>query len=164
MHREKWRYTRRSEETVILWDLFDKVVNWIDIFKQIGDVAVQNDPVHAALPLAGVRFILQVAANKLQKRIITKRYPGRCKWPSSICLCYWGCRFNSWNHLSLWLRNWKHYGQLWTGMPYRTSSGHTFGHFLSIFTSNSNSSPTPLRHSRIVHRSPSPYFDIWQKW
>jgi len=41
-------------------DLFSKIVKWIDIFKQVGDAAVQYDPVHAALPWAGVRFLLQV--------------------------------------------------------------------------------------------------------
>lgn len=57
---KRWRYTRRSGETVILRDLFGKIVKWIDIFKQIGDNAVQYDPVHAALPWAAVRFLLQV--------------------------------------------------------------------------------------------------------
>ena len=41
-------------------DLFGKVIRWIDLFKQVGDAAVQYDPVHAALPWAGVRFLLQV--------------------------------------------------------------------------------------------------------
>jgi hypothetical protein len=58
--RKRWRYTRKSGETVIFMDLFSKVVKWIDIFKQVGDAAVQYDPVHAALPWAGVRFLLQV--------------------------------------------------------------------------------------------------------
>jgi hypothetical protein len=40
--------------------LFSKLVKWIDLFKQVGDVAVQYDPVHAVLPWAGVRFLLQV--------------------------------------------------------------------------------------------------------
>jgi len=45
---------------VIFVDLFGKIIKWIDLFKQVGDVAVQYDPVHAALPWAGVRFLLQV--------------------------------------------------------------------------------------------------------
>jgi hypothetical protein len=57
---KRWRYTRKSGETVILRDLFCKIVKWIDIFKQVGDNAVQYDPVHAALPWAAVRFVLQV--------------------------------------------------------------------------------------------------------
>ncbi|KFY17970.1 hypothetical protein V492_00220, partial [Pseudogymnoascus sp. VKM F-4246] len=60
---KRWRYTRKSGETVIFRDLFGKIVKSIDLFKQVGDVAVQYDPVHAALPWAGVRFLLQIAVN-----------------------------------------------------------------------------------------------------
>lgn len=51
---------------MILRDVLDKIVRWIDIFKQVGDVAVQYDPAHAALPWAGIRFILQVYSIALQ--------------------------------------------------------------------------------------------------
>ena len=54
------RYTRKSGETIIFVDLFGKIVKWIDHFKQVGDMAVQYDPVHAALLWAGIRFLLQV--------------------------------------------------------------------------------------------------------
>ena len=60
--KKKWRYTRKSGETVIVSDLFGKVIRWIDLFKQVGDAAAQYDPVHAALPWAGVRFLLQVSS------------------------------------------------------------------------------------------------------
>jgi hypothetical protein len=58
--KKRWRYTRKSGETVIFVDLFGKIVHWINLFKQVGDTLVQYDPVHAALPWAGVRFLLQV--------------------------------------------------------------------------------------------------------
>src|SRR5436190_16466334 len=57
---KKWRYKRKTGETVIFQDIFAKLVKWIDLFKQIGDAAVQHDPVHAALPWAAVRFLLEV--------------------------------------------------------------------------------------------------------
>jgi len=38
----------------------DRLVGWITKFKEVGDIAVQYDPVHATLPWAGVRFILLV--------------------------------------------------------------------------------------------------------
>lgn len=41
-------------------DVFEKVIRWLDTFKQVGDVAVQYDPAHAALPWAAIRLILQV--------------------------------------------------------------------------------------------------------
>lgn len=58
--KKRWKYTRKSGETVILRDIFDKIIRWIDIFKQVGDAAAQYDPVHTALPWAGIRFVLQV--------------------------------------------------------------------------------------------------------
>ncbi|KAF2204425.1 hypothetical protein GQ43DRAFT_493965, partial [Delitschia confertaspora ATCC 74209] len=64
---QRWKYTRRSGETVILRDVFDKIVRWIDIFKEVVDIAVQYDPVHAALPWAGVRFVLQIVVNDPNK-------------------------------------------------------------------------------------------------
>lgn len=45
------------------WKLRDcatKIITWLKTFKEIGDIAVQYDPVHAALPWAAFRFILQV--------------------------------------------------------------------------------------------------------
>lgn len=56
----RWKFTRKSGETVILRDVFEKIVRWIDVFKQGGDIVIQYDPAHAALPWAGIRFILQV--------------------------------------------------------------------------------------------------------
>ena len=57
---KRWRYTRKSGETVIFADLFAKVIKWIDLFKGVGDTVAQYDPVHAALPWAGVRFFIHV--------------------------------------------------------------------------------------------------------
>ncbi|KAH8589487.1 hypothetical protein B0O99DRAFT_333678 [Bisporella sp. PMI_857] len=64
---KRWRYKRKSGETVIFVDLFGKVIKWVDLFKQVGDIVVQYDPVHAALPWAGVRFLLQIAVNDFNK-------------------------------------------------------------------------------------------------
>ena len=46
-----------------LRDVCEKTVKWIRLFVQVGDAAVQYDPTHAALPWAGVRFLLQIAIN-----------------------------------------------------------------------------------------------------
>jgi hypothetical protein len=55
-------FKRRNGEKVILRDLLGKVVKWINLFKEVGDVAVSYDPGHAALPWALVRFLLQVGS------------------------------------------------------------------------------------------------------
>ncbi|CAI6226816.1 unnamed protein product [Periconia digitata] len=63
----RWRYTRKNGDIVIMRDVFGKIVRWIEMFKQVGDVAVQYDPAHAALPWAGIRFLLQMAVNDTNK-------------------------------------------------------------------------------------------------
>ena len=64
--KERWRFHRPGDgQTVILRDLFSKIAVWIDRFKEVGDIVVQYDPVHAALPWAGVRFLLQVCRSFL---------------------------------------------------------------------------------------------------
>ena len=64
----RWRIPRSRRggetETVVIHDLFRKIAVWIDHFKGIGDIVVQYDPAHAALPWAGVRFLLQVATSQ----------------------------------------------------------------------------------------------------
>lgn len=41
-------------------EITDRALTVLDKFKEIGDVAVNFDPVHVALPWAGFRFLLQV--------------------------------------------------------------------------------------------------------
>ena len=56
---ELWKIKFREEE-VVLRDVGMKILRWLDTFKHIGDIIVQYDPGHAALPWAGFRFLLQV--------------------------------------------------------------------------------------------------------
>lgn len=55
----QWRVTIGGRE-VILRDTAVKVLAWLDKFKGVGDVVVNYDPHHFALPWAGVRFLLKV--------------------------------------------------------------------------------------------------------
>ena len=45
-------------------EVANKVIGWIQKFKEVGDIVVQYDPVHLALPWAVFRFILQVSSAK----------------------------------------------------------------------------------------------------
>jgi hypothetical protein len=56
---KRWKYKKGNKE-IIIRDKLEKVVVWVNKFKEVGDVAVQYEPGHASLPWAGVRFILQV--------------------------------------------------------------------------------------------------------
>ena len=57
---QRLKYKRNNGDSVLLYDVYGKIVKWVNTFKEIGDAAVQYDPGHAALPWAVVRFLLQV--------------------------------------------------------------------------------------------------------
>ena len=50
--------TRKGE--IVLRHFLDKIANWALKFREVGDVLIQYDPAHAALPWAGVRVLLMV--------------------------------------------------------------------------------------------------------
>lgn len=54
-----WEFEFRGRK-IVLREQADNVITCLNKFKEIGDVIVQYDPAHAALPWAGVRFLLQV--------------------------------------------------------------------------------------------------------
>lgn len=61
--REVRTATSRREFTLLgqrysLSDIYSNTISWLNKFKDIGDVATQYDPVHAALPWAATRLIL----------------------------------------------------------------------------------------------------------
>ncbi|KAF8244963.1 hypothetical protein K440DRAFT_557334, partial [Wilcoxina mikolae CBS 423.85] len=58
--RERGMKFEFAGKTFIVRDLAEKSISWISRFKEIGDLAVQYDPGHAALPWAGLRFLLEV--------------------------------------------------------------------------------------------------------
>jgi hypothetical protein len=59
--KKQWElYTNKQGEKIMVRDLLNKVSHWIDRFRQVGNSAVQFDPVHAAVPWAAVQLLLQV--------------------------------------------------------------------------------------------------------
>ncbi|KAI8417164.1 hypothetical protein FOFC_03477 [Fusarium oxysporum] len=61
-----WRLRRKNGVTVSVRDVLAKVIKWVNHFKEIGDIAVQYDPGYAALPWAGIRFLLQIVIGDFQ--------------------------------------------------------------------------------------------------
>lgn len=57
-----WTLKKRNGETIILRDVVEKIIVWVEKFIAVGDVAMQYDPVHAAPAWAAFRFVLQVEA------------------------------------------------------------------------------------------------------
>jgi hypothetical protein len=58
--RKQWKYTRSNGKTVVLRDVFDSVLQWVEMFKKIGDVVAGCVPALVAPPWAGVKFLLDV--------------------------------------------------------------------------------------------------------
>lgn len=59
--RKRWKIKRRNGDAIILRDVFEKIITWVQKFKSVGDIAMQHDPGHASLPWAGFRLLLQVS-------------------------------------------------------------------------------------------------------
>lgn len=60
---QRWKFELRGQQ-IILRDVAEKIIVWINKFKQFGDIAVNCDPVHASLPWAGIKFLLEVGCSK----------------------------------------------------------------------------------------------------
>ncbi|KAI0442535.1 ankyrin repeat and SOCS box protein 7 [Xylaria telfairii] len=61
---KQWKlFTSKSGEMFTVQDVLDNIIVWVNKFKEVGDVAVQYDTAHAALPWAVIRFFLQMAVN-----------------------------------------------------------------------------------------------------
>lgn len=56
---KEWKLNR-GDEVISVREIFGKMVFWINKFKEVGNMAIQYDPLHAALPWAAVRFVLEV--------------------------------------------------------------------------------------------------------
>ena len=67
---KRWKY-RKDGQDIILRDKLEKIMMWVSKFVAVGDVAIQYEPLHAALPWAAVRFLLQASpiAPATEKRI-----------------------------------------------------------------------------------------------
>ncbi|TGO19455.1 hypothetical protein BTUL_0004g00930 [Botrytis tulipae] len=61
-----WKYKKNNGTTIIVRDLFEKILVWVNKVKDVGDVIVSYDPGHAALPWAAVRLLLTIAVEDSQ--------------------------------------------------------------------------------------------------
>ncbi|OCK79032.1 hypothetical protein K432DRAFT_300680, partial [Lepidopterella palustris CBS 459.81] len=71
---KRWAINRKDNRPIILREKLDKIAVSVEKFIQIGDCAVQYDPAHAALPWAGVRFVLK--ATIIDQQTITGVFDG----------------------------------------------------------------------------------------
>jgi hypothetical protein len=79
----RWKYKKDNKE-IIIRDQLEKMVEWVNKFKEVGDTAIQYDPVHAALPWAGIRFFLQVGCLLFELPRTDPHYLGNCQRHSDL--------------------------------------------------------------------------------
>lgn len=59
---KRWSILKNGK-VIALGEIAGKLMHWVDKFKEIGDAVAQLDPIHAALPWAAFRFLLEVNPN-----------------------------------------------------------------------------------------------------
>ncbi|KAI9704106.1 MAG: hypothetical protein M1836_006967 [Candelina mexicana] len=64
-HKKRWKFTKSNGSTIILRDVFEKIVHTVTSCARAVDVAVSTAPLHAAPPWAIIRFLLQVSTMDL---------------------------------------------------------------------------------------------------
>jgi len=57
-----FKFELPGQRTIVVREVAEKIISWLNKFKEVGDTIVQFDPVHAALPWAGFRLLLQVCS------------------------------------------------------------------------------------------------------
>lgn len=60
-----WTFKKRNGEVIILRDVVEKIVVWVEKFIAVGDAAMQVDTAHAAPAWAAFRLVLQVETHTL---------------------------------------------------------------------------------------------------
>lgn len=63
---KQWEFIKKNGERIKVRHYLQMIAHWIEKFISTGDIAVQYDPAHAALPWAAVRFLLQAAVNSVE--------------------------------------------------------------------------------------------------
>jgi len=64
--RRQWTFTAPGGRVIVVRDVLEKVVSWVNRYKAVGDLASQFDPVNASLPWAAFRYLLEVATGDIQ--------------------------------------------------------------------------------------------------
>jgi len=60
---KRWTLKKRNGEIIILRDVVEKIIVWVEKFIAVGDAAMQYDPGHAAPAWAALRLVLQVISS-----------------------------------------------------------------------------------------------------
>ncbi len=70
--RKKWKYTRENGRVIELRTVITNVTTYVQRFISVGNVISSYDPVHFALPWAGVKILLQVRRRPLPSSVLIR--------------------------------------------------------------------------------------------
>ena len=62
---KQWKFTKSNGDVIILRDVFEKIVRWVSKYTEVVGIVANTDPVHAGLPWAFIRMLLQVHTSML---------------------------------------------------------------------------------------------------
>ncbi|KAL6792575.1 hypothetical protein GGI42DRAFT_364041 [Trichoderma sp. SZMC 28013] len=63
--KKRWKLVIKGQ-TIIIRDILEKLSNWVQKLLAVGDVIIQYDPIHAALPWAAIKLIMQATINDIE--------------------------------------------------------------------------------------------------
>ncbi|PTB48811.1 hypothetical protein M431DRAFT_127355 [Trichoderma harzianum CBS 226.95] len=63
--KKRWKLVIKGQ-TIIIRDILEKLSNWVQKLLAVGDVIIQYDPIHAALPWAAIKLIMQATTNDIE--------------------------------------------------------------------------------------------------
>lgn len=58
--RKRWKIKKRNGDIIILRDVFEKIVQCVQKFKELGNAVAQISPEYASVPWGAVMILLQV--------------------------------------------------------------------------------------------------------
>lgn len=67
--KKRWKYKKRDGTEVELRQIFDKIVQKVSQFKELGDSVAALDSTHLAVPCGAIKLILQVCCDFLYSRL-----------------------------------------------------------------------------------------------
>ena len=59
-HSKRWRFKRSDGTTIIVRDVFEKILGCVSRYTKSIDILANADPIHAGVPWGVCRFLLQV--------------------------------------------------------------------------------------------------------
>ncbi|RFU26917.1 hypothetical protein B7463_g9416, partial [Scytalidium lignicola] len=60
---KRWKIMKRNGDIIVLRDVFEKIIKWVDKFKAVGDAAINSAPTYASIPWGVVSMLIKSSIN-----------------------------------------------------------------------------------------------------